>query len=201
MNPFAAPPRRWLWRAGTLIALVAILGGTVASQWTAFRGGVLGSVAPDRIGAGLPGVAVPLLPSPHVSAAAIATVRYNSNPPTSGPHYPFVAAPGIYASPVPDGLAVHALEHGHIVLDYTPGVATADLATLRAIAKRYPRDVVLTPHAGLNHPIALTAWGRLETLGHADEPEIVTFIERLRGRYNHGWTRADTCVCGVSCTC
>jgi hypothetical protein len=39
----------------------------------------------------------------------------------------------------------------------------------------------------------LTAWGRIARLAEFDEDQIIAFVEALRGRYNHGWTRRDDC--------
>jgi hypothetical protein len=76
---------------------------------------------------------------------------------------------------------------------YARGLPAGDLASLRRLARRYSRDVVLAPYPGLPSPITLTAWGRIESLDHSDESRVATFVERLRGRYNHGWTRPDDC--------
>jgi hypothetical protein len=45
-------------------------------------------------------------------------VEYNSNPPTSGPHYAQWEKPGIYSKVLQDGNLVHSLEHGYIVISY-----------------------------------------------------------------------------------
>jgi Protein of unknown function (DUF3105) len=189
-------PRRWLWRLGTVAVLAVILVTTFVGQWRQLTATAVGSTAPDRVDACLPGTAVPLMASPHVSQAAIASVRYNSTPPTSGPHFAFVVTPGIYPDPIPDGLAIHAMEHGHVVVHYARTISPADLGELRRFAKRYPRDVVLSPYPGLTDLIAMTAWGRIEKLDRLDESRVVTFTERLRGRYDHGWTHADDCASG-----
>lgn len=190
--------RRWFWRIGTAACLAILLGTSFASQWRLITASVSGSVAPDRVSACLPGTAVPILPSPHVSQAAIRSVRYNSSPPTSGPHFPFVIAPGIYDQPIPDGLALHAMEHGHVVVHYAPGIAGPDLEALRRLAKRYSRDVVLAPYPNLSAPVVLTAWARIDRLTGVDAARITAFVQRLRGRYNHGWTRADDCGPGAA---
>src|SRR3989338_1402278 len=39
---------------------------------------------------------------------------YNTNPPTSGPHWGAPARNGIYDSPLADEQAIHNLEHGHV---------------------------------------------------------------------------------------
>ena len=56
------------------------------------------------------------LPALHV---AIGThVEYDSNPPSSGPHYPVWAAFQTWSAPVAREYYVHDLEHGAIVLLY-----------------------------------------------------------------------------------
>ncbi len=50
---------------------------------------------------------------------------YNSNPPTSGPHYEVWTNPNIYESPLDDRNLVHSLEHGYIIMSYNCDVAGA----------------------------------------------------------------------------
>lgn len=45
-------------------------------------------------------------------------LQYNSNPPTSGPHFPVWAKRGTYPYQISDGHLIHSLEHGYIVLSY-----------------------------------------------------------------------------------
>lgn len=45
-------------------------------------------------------------------------VKYNSNPPTSGPHFPIWAKRGLYDRLISDGYLIHSLEHGYIVISY-----------------------------------------------------------------------------------
>lgn len=59
---------------------------------------------------------------------------------------------------------------------------------LENIAKRYARDTVLAPNPTLDTQIALTAWGRIETLSTYSESRIVRFVDLLHGRYDHDWT-------------
>lgn len=46
------------------------------------------------------------------------SVNYNSNPPTSGPHYVEWAKSQIYTSPPDDRNLVHSLEHGYVIISY-----------------------------------------------------------------------------------
>src|SRR3989339_1150665 len=52
----------------------------------------------------------------HVPAGT--TEEYNSNPPTSGPHYAQWEKPGIYDRVLEDGKLIHSLEHGYIIISY-----------------------------------------------------------------------------------
>ncbi len=69
----------------------------------------------------------PNLGQQHVAIGTI--VKYNSNPPTSGSHYPVttgtVPAPtGVHTSPIQNEIQVHNLEHGHIGIQYTAALST-----------------------------------------------------------------------------
>lgn len=186
-------PTRWLWRAALGVVLAVSLVVIAGPYRARLVGAAVGSRQPEnRPAPCLPGTAVPIMDSPHIDPSEASAVTYNSNPPTSGPHFPFVAAPGIYSEPVADGLTVHALEHGHVVIDYGPDTTAGDLGALVDIAKRHPADVLLRPRPGLTG-VALTAWSRLDHLDTFDRSRVEVFVERLAGRYDHGWTRTDPC--------
>jgi uncharacterized protein DUF3105 len=184
---------RWAWRAGVLALLAAAVAATVTGPGRFLIGSVTGSPATDRASPCLPGEAVPIMDSPHVSAEEIGTVDYNSLPPTSGPHFGFTIATGIYRGRLPEGLTVHAMEHGHVVIQYAPDTPPETVEQLERLGRRYARDVILAPYPELAHGVALTAWGRIETLAAYDERRVTEFVEGLRGRYHHGWSRPDDC--------
>src|SRR3990167_2386903 len=52
----------------------------------------------------------------HVPAGTIG--EYNSNPPTSGPHYAQWEKPGIYSKVLQDGNLIQSLEHGYVIISY-----------------------------------------------------------------------------------
>ena len=64
----------------------------------------------------LPGEVVPDIGREHVTD--IAGIAYNSNPPTSGTHFPVWAKPGVYDRLMSDGYLVHSLEHGYVIISY-----------------------------------------------------------------------------------
>jgi len=102
--------------------------------------------------------------------------------------------PGIYSAPVPDLLAVHALEHGHVVIQYGSGVTAGVVAQLTHLSKVFAGDTLLALRPSLERGIALTAWGRIDRFIEYDERRVIEFVEQLRGRYNHGWTGPDACT-------
>lgn len=190
-SPAARPrPRRLLWWSLLLILMLVAGTGVVIAVTPTVVDTTIGSrsegtVPPDV--PGLPGRAVPILDSPHIPVGQADAVRYNSVPATSGPHFAVPPATGIYEAPMPEGLQVHALEHGHVGVQYGSDATTADIEALRRIGARYPDDVFVAPYPNLGRGIALTAWGRIDTFDAVDEARVVAFIEALKGRYDHGW--------------
>lgn len=186
--------RRLAWRLGLLTMVAVAVGTLLLGPYQFLLGTVAGSTGGDaRPAPCLPGDPVAILDSPHISQADAGSADYNSIPPTSGPHFPFTISPGVYREPVPEGLTVHAMEHGHVIIQYAPDIPDRDLAELDRLARRYGADVVLAPYPRLTGGIAITAWGRIDRLDRYDEGRLTDFITALRGRYNHGWTVADDC--------
>ena len=139
-------------------------------------------------------VAIPILPASHIPIGATHD-PYNSNPPTSGPHYEVPAKPGFREEPIADEHLVHSLEHGLIWISYNPRIRKAAKDDLRALATPW---TVITERATNETDIALAAWGRLDTFditllhlpddGNADRLDDVTksriqdFIKRYANR-------------------
>jgi hypothetical protein len=181
----------WLVTVGLLCTAVAV---AVRQQLPLLTGTAVGSAAAAERGEPcLPGTAVAILKSPHLSVAALRKVRYNSVPPTSGPHFAIPPTPGIYDTPLPPGSFVHAEEHGHIVIAYSSSLPAVQVTALKDIAKAHPGDVLMTPYPPLPEGLALAAWGRLERFEQVDRPGIVRFIVALAGRYDHRWVAPPRC--------
>jgi hypothetical protein len=139
---------------------------------------------------------VPLLPALHVAIPC--TIEWNSNPPSSGPHYPIWAAYQAYSAPVPRGYYVHDLEHGAIVFLYNCGDAGCPdvVAALTAAAAAIPDDplceaagqgvrvrAVVTPDPLLDVPVAAAAWGFTYK---AQCPDLPTLIQFATAHYGQG---------------
>ena len=87
-----------------------------------------------------------------------APVRYNSFPPSSGPHYQQPAPWGIYPDSVKQTILVHNLEHGGIVIQYGPGVSKSDVEKIQSFYQDDPYGLVVAPYPKLKKSIAVTAW-------------------------------------------
>jgi hypothetical protein len=161
--------RRWATGAGIAGAVVAAV--------------IVGYFA-YRAQADLPGQKFPSQGNRHVQTLEEPHEPYNSMPPTSGPHLPYIAPWGVHTKPIPDELQVHNLEDGGVVVQYNcdcPEVAEK----LAEVVRRYDRFVVLAPYPKMKSRIALTAWTRLETLEEFDAERIDRFIKAYRGIDHH----------------
>ncbi|MCL1588062.1 MAG: DUF3105 domain-containing protein [Actinomycetia bacterium] len=115
----------------------------------------------------------------HVPAGE--TVAFASATPTSGTHSVNSPRCGVLDQQLPPEFAVHALEHGTVVVWYQPSVGDDVVSGLSDIVNRFDDRVILSPNAQLTEPVVATAWLRLKAYGDAD-PEIEAFIETYRNR-------------------
>src|SRR5215813_3827733 len=137
--------RRWLTGGG--VVLVAVLVGLVVYVWSATR----------------PGQWIPSRGNAHLATPEDKHEPYNSVPPTSGPHLPYIAAWGVHVEPIANELQVHNLEEGGVLVQYNCPQGCPDLvASLKAIVLRYNTQVILAPYPAMDRRIALTAWTRIE---------------------------------------
>jgi len=167
----AGSGRRRLLATGLMVAVVA---AALVGYW-AFRAA-----------ADLPGVKLPDLGNAHIQLATDPHVPYNSEPPTSGPHLPYIAPWGIHTEPIRQELQVHNLEDGGVMVQYHCASPCPELqAKLTEIVRRYETQVILAPYPGMRTRIALTAWTRLDAFDDFDEARIVRFIRAYRGIDHH----------------
>jgi hypothetical protein len=84
--------------------------------------------------------------------------KWNTNPPTSGPHYQQWVIWGAYSEPVYQGQIVHNLEHGGIYIQYGPDVPKATVDQLKTFYDGHLNGTVLAPLPRLGDKIALGVW-------------------------------------------
>lgn len=130
-----------------------------------------------------------ILDSPHVPEGT--QVTYNSNPPSSGPHYPAWANFQEFDKPVDRGYLVHSLEHGAVVLLYKCASPTDEgcaplVEGLRRVRAAAAEDracdpsvharVIIAPDPAIDTPIAGAAWGFTYKGDCLDEPTLSMFV-------------------------
>jgi hypothetical protein len=128
---------------------------------------------------------VPVLPHPYLAHPREPHPAYASDPPTSGPRLPYIADWGVHRLPVPLELQAHNLEHGGVLIQYNCPEPCPELAAqLEEIA--HQRDFVLVaPYPRMESKIALTAWGKIETLDGFEPERILRFVDAYAGQDHH----------------
>ena len=113
-------------------------------------------------------------------------IVYPTDPPTCGPHYKeFVAEGGFYASEIPAPYLVHSLEHGGIVIYYSPAVTQEQRDHLKSLTDQHPgrySQIVAVPRDDATYPIILTAWTHRLRLLQYDAARIDAFIALYLGQ-------------------
>ena len=172
------PPRRGgLPRAmkGNRAAILAVSAVVVAV--------VVGYFA-YRAAADLPGTKMADQGNLHIATEQSPHEPYNSDPPTSGPHLPYIAPLGVHTRPIPRELQVHNLEDGGVVVQYNCDCPDV-IAKLRDIVNKHDHFVILAPYPDMNSKIALTAWTRIDTMDQLDEARVRRFIDAYKGIDHH----------------
>jgi hypothetical protein len=138
----------------------------------------------------------PAQPGDHTAAIdATEDDQWNTDPPTSGPHYEIPAIFGSYDSPVQIAQAVHNLEHGGVYVLYGDDVPEATVQQLEDFYDEDPTALLLAPMPELGETIALGAWvtpeprpgavaeggqGHLAKCTEFDEDAFSTFRDEFR---------------------
>ena len=91
--------------------------------------------------------------------------KWNTDPPTSGPHFGFDASGnlgtaiwGAYEEPLQLARIIHNLEHGGVYIFYGSKVKPPVVAQLREFYDDHERGTLLAPYPTLGNKIALGAW-------------------------------------------
>jgi Protein of unknown function (DUF3105) len=113
--------------------------------------------------------------------------KYDSSPPTSGPHYPPPIAPidpGFYSIAQTPEKVVHNLEHGQIVIWYNPDAPEQIKSDIRAAVNEVPTYSLATPYNNMKpgYNIALTAWGQLQFCKQVSKQVVDDFRTHYQGR-------------------
>lgn len=141
--------------AGGLVVLAVVLG------FVFLRGGS-GSGSTDAQAAlktaGCSSKTVKALPRGHTVTSASGTAKWNTFPPTNGPHFDQPALWGSYTEPLQQAQVVHNLEHGGVFIQYGSKVSAATVAQLQGFYQQHLDGTLLAPLPALGDKIALGAW-------------------------------------------
>ena len=118
-------------------------------------------------------------------------VTYEQTPPVGGDHNPTWLNCGVYTAPVPNELAVHALEHGAVWVTYRSDLPASQVERLVDVVP--DTYMVVSPFEDLPAPVVASAWGAQLQLTGVDDPRLEEFITK----YRQG---AQTPEPGASCT-
>ncbi len=175
--------------AALIVTAVALFRGQVSEPTPA-------DVAAAMSRAGCTSKTFPAQSREHVTDIN-AKIRYNTFPPTTGPHYFAPVDWDFYGAPLVQIQIVHNLEHGGIVIQFGTKV---DRATVRKLVEFYREDphlLVAAPLPKLDKRIALAAWtvpprepgerpasgvGRLAICGDFAEGAFRDFVDAYRDK-------------------
>jgi uncharacterized protein DUF3105 len=191
-DPAAQRRLLYILAATGLVALAAVLGVVFLTG-----GGGDGDLAATMQANGCELKTVPAAVGDH-SAKLDATTnpKWNTDPPTSGPHYPTPAVYGEYTDPLKIAQVVHNLEHGAVFILYGPKVPAATVKQLSDFYNEDTTGMLLAPYTKLGDKIALGAWtvpddfqtggkngtSYLATCTKFDQDAFAAFRDQLRFR-------------------
>ncbi len=116
------------------------------------------------------------------------SAQWNTDPPTTGPHFGIAAVFGAYDEPLEIARVVHNLEHGGIFILYGDQLPEETLASLRSFYETHQTGTVMAPLPKLKKQFALGAWvsdgeegnGYLAKCRQFDDKAVSTFFRAFQ---------------------
>lgn len=142
--------RRMFFIGGTIIiiALIILLGIFLSKKLAIVPPG--GTVIYEELG------------REHIGLNDKLPREYNSNPPSSGAHYPSPANWQVYDYEVNDKIFIHNLEHGGIWITYKPSISKDIIAELNGIVQEFKGSkLVMAPRSANDNDIAVVSWAHV----------------------------------------
>jgi hypothetical protein len=109
-------------------------------------------------------------------------ITYPQSPPVGGAHSPVWLKCQTYTSELPKVNAVHSLEHGAVWITYLPDTKPADVTVLDEYVGLNREYVLVSPYAGQDSPIVVTAWGKQLKVTSPTDPRIQQFVTGYAGK-------------------
>jgi hypothetical protein len=207
----AAARKRRLKRVSLIAAVLLVAGGVTAyaltrptpvSAASIERRLLANTGAADAAGCGEVKTIAPYPGAAKDDRAHVSTYppisSYPSQPPVSGPHAPIPPGPahaGIYDTPPDIGQAIHALEHGGVIVWYRPGTDSKALQRIKDFFSRSDEQfkVLVAPYdydqAGgqleSGKDMVLAAWHHLQSCEQPDLAVAFQFVHSYRPDIQH----------------
>ena len=93
-----------------------------------------------------------------ITTPAGTSKKWNTSPPTNGPHYQSPAIWGSYTEPLFAAQVVHNLEHGGIFIQYGKDVPQSTIEELKTFYDAHQKGTLLAPLPRLGSQVALGVW-------------------------------------------
>ncbi len=126
----------------------------------------------------------------HVDDEDVPDVEYKTDPPTSGDHYgngsenaSGALADGAYLEFPPVGRWVHSMEHGRVIIHYSPDLPEEDQLAIKGIFEESPEGVLMFPNPEMKSEVAVTAWTQLATCETYQGATTLDLIRAFRDIY------------------
>jgi len=120
---------------------------------------------------------------------------YNSNPPTSGPHYEQEYDAGFYDQnsheaqvQYPEGYLGHNLEHGYVIYWYNcdlldkVGCDQLKAQIQTSMTKNGSTKLIAFPSSSIDDPVVMVSWGQMQRFETFDEDLAGKFVSINRNR-------------------
>jgi len=185
------------WGLGILV-IVLVLGYIIWSSFTAPAAPTPNALTPGGptvtlpAGTALLGEAMTVDPDrSHIADENSDPGTYNSNPPTSGHHYPTWLDAGFYDTNTykyPQGHLVHNLEHVYIIFWYNcKKLSDSQCSDIKSQIKAVMGaadnfKVIAYPWDSVDYPVVLTSWGYRLQMTTFDAATAAAFIQQHRNR-------------------
>ena len=125
-----------------------------------------------------------ILEATHVDEGT--PIEYNSSPPSSGSHYAAHGASIFYSEPVEKERMVHNLEHGQVIVWYSPDAPQATIDSIESYVSGELPGIIAVPYDGEfdDGPgeFALGAWGATQVCSEFSIPVVETFRAEYQGK-------------------
>ena len=177
--------RRTMLLVGGVLAALVIAAVLYAAVGRGGGGSDEASVRIDLEAAGCTLKTVKALPGEHsITDPGGTSDKWNTDPPTNGPHFGQAAIFGIYEDELEQARLIHNLEHGGIFILYGDEVPDSTVAELETFYDDHKTGTIMAPLARLGDEFALGAWvakgddgkGQLAKCKDFDEGAVSSFF-------------------------